>query len=70
MRHRESREHSVTFTPAFVLLHFTRAMEGALYAHYETGHHIPTDIFLDDKEYGRALDTIVKGKYGHLYISR
>ena len=59
-----------TITPAFTLLDLARAMDGAVYAHYETGQYTPTDIYLDDKEYGRALDTIVKGRCCHLYISR
>ena len=64
------RESLKTVTPTFTSLDFARAMDGAVYAHYETGQYTPTDIFLDDKEYGRALDTIVKGGYGHLYIPR
>jgi len=29
--------------------------------HYETGTYTPTNTFLPDEEYGRALDTLVKG---------
>lgn len=36
-------------------------MECAVYAHYETGNYVRSDVYLDDKEYGKALDTIVKG---------
>lgn len=32
-----------------------------MYAHYETGNYVRSDVCLDDKEYGKALDTIVKG---------
>lgn len=36
-------------------------MDGAVYAHFETGNYTASDVYLDDKEYGRALDAIVKG---------
>ena len=36
-------------------------MDSAVYAHYETGNYVRSDVYLDDKEYGKALDTIVKG---------
>lgn len=36
-------------------------MDSAVYAHYETGDYTPPEVILDDKEYGKALDTIVKG---------
>ena len=32
-----------------------------MYAHYETGNYVRSDVYLDDKEYEKALDTIVKG---------
>lgn len=38
-----------------------REMDSAIYAHYETGDYSPPEVILDDKEYGKALDTIVKG---------
>ena len=37
------------------------SMDSAVYAHYETGNYVRSDVYLDDKEYGKALDTIVKG---------
>ena len=36
-------------------------MDCAMYAHYETGNYVGSDVILDDREYGKALDTIVKG---------
>ena len=49
-------------------LDITSTMECAVYAHYETGNYVRSDVYLDDKEYGRALDTIVKGlSLQHVY---
>jgi hypothetical protein len=31
-------------------------------AHYEMNNYVPSDTFLGDAEYGRALDTLVKGE--------
>lgn len=37
-------------------------------AHYETENYIPPKTqFLEDVEYGRALDTLVKGKERPFY---
>ena len=33
----------------------------SLHAHYETGHYVKNQTFLEDEEYSRALDCIVKG---------
>ena len=40
------------------------------YAHYETGNYVRSEVFLDDTEYGKALDTIVKGMPSVKYLAR
>lgn len=30
-------------------------------AHYEMDNYVPSETYLEDEEYGRALDTLVKG---------
>lgn len=34
--------------------------KGVVIPHYDTGHYVPNTTFLEDEEYGRALDTFVK----------
>ena len=57
---------NLTDTP----LAHTSTMDSAVYGHYETGNYVRSHVFLDDKEYGRALDTIVKGLYPQQVYSK